>query len=347
MAITYTKQPPTDKLISLNNSILEFTTNLSNTTHAIIINSENDIELKIYPSPSGVYWANLKELYKTFFEMVDNVEIAYGRPPNITFVDNDAYKSVEIGIAVYNATTSENDVFEINLMRYAVQDLEEYKGLEFKSISPLKYTYFKGYPFDVQFWMPSSITVGDVSRMPMSFTDLHITKGINRVWGDTGDINSALFSAGYGTNLIYYKTKTVDCEGIYLKWLATDGSWRYWLFNQKHKETLKTKSLGQIFNDWFNPTESNAPSVEIGKTAERTKKLHATGLEHYEMENIQTLVTSPKVYIYKGTKGSAGTLADFYEVELLTQTFNSVDYGRNQFNIEFEIKLREQTISLI
>lgn len=347
MAITYTKQPPTDKLISLNNSILEFTSSLLSPIHAIITNSENDIELKIYPSPSGVFWVNLKELYKTFFEMVDNVEIAYGHTPNVTFVDNNAYKAVDLIITVYNATTNESDDFGINLMRYAVQDLDGYKGLEFQSISPIQYTYFKGYPFEVQFWMPSSITDGGISRMPMSLTGLHITKGINRAWGDTGDINSALFSVGDGTNLIYYTTKTIDCEGVYLKWLATDGSWRYWLFNQKHKDTLKTKSLGQIFNDWFDTTESNAPSIEIGKTAERTKKLHATGLEQYEKENLETLVTSPKVYIYKGTKGVAGSLADFYEVELLTQTFNSVDYGRNQFNIEFEIKLREQTITLI
>lgn len=348
MAITYTKQPPTDKLISVyNNSILEFTSSLSNPTHAILTNSINSYELKITPSPSGVFWANLKDLYKSFFELVDNVEIAYGHTPDVTFVDSDAYKSCEFTLIVYNSTTNEQDDFEINLMRYVLQSLEDYKDLEFKSISPIQYTYFKGYPIDVQFWMPSDITNGFVSRLPNSLINLNIDKGINRVWGDIGDENSAISAIGIGTTFITYITKAIDCDGVYLKWLATDGSWRYWLFNQKRKETLNVKSLGQLFNDWKVPSETTNPTIEIGKNSEMLTKLHATGLELYERDNIYTIIESPKVFLYKGTKGVEATLNDWLEVEVVTNSMIVNNYDGNTFGISVDIKMNRNTMTAV
>jgi hypothetical protein len=346
--ITYTKQPAADKLIPVyNNSILEFSSSLSSPTHAILTNSINSYELKIVPSPIGVFWVNLKYLYKSFFTFNDNVEPNYGKSPVLTFVDDNSFKTVELYLTIYNSTTNEQDDFSINLFRSVLQSKVENLDLLFQSISPIQYTYFKGYPFDVQFWMPSSITNGMISRLPNSLIGLTVEKGINRVWGDTGDENSAVSAIGIGTNIIYYITKTVDCDGIYLKWLASDGSWRYWLFNQKQKETINTKSLGQLYNDWNETADTISPTVEVGKTSEQTIKLHATALEPYERENIHTIIESPKVFLYTGTKGVEATLNDWLEVELVNNSMITNNYGRNGFNIDIDIRLNRNTMTMV
>lgn len=349
MAITFTKQPDNTQLISaFNNQIFEFSSNTLTAKSCTITNDVNSIELKLYPSPSSVFFVNLKHLYKTFFDFVDDVEISYGHSPNLTFEDLNAYKEVELTFTITDGSSTDETSITYGLTRSVIQDLENYKTKDFQTISPLQYTYFYGYPFDVQFYSPTEITgTGGISRLPNSLINQNFKKGINRVWGDIGDGNSQIFSIWTGTDLIQYKTKKVDCEGVYLKWLASDGSWRYWLFNQRYKETVNAKSLGQMDNDWNNPNESNAPIVEFGKSAEKPLKLHATGLEDYEHEHLNTLIDSPKVYLYKGTKGVLATLSDWYEVELVTNNIVSKNYERIQFNREFEIRHRINTMSLI
>jgi hypothetical protein len=271
-----------------------------------------------------------------------------GTSPNITFKDTDIQKEITYTITVYNATTSEQSNVVVNLMRYVIQDLHEYKGVGFQSISPIRYTYFKGFPFDVQFYADVNYNLtGAIEKNYSSFDELNFEKGVNRVYVDNGISNDAIISIGNGViKQIIYTPKVIDCDGIYLKWLSSDGSWRYWLFNIKHKESVKAKSKGKIFNDWFEPLRSQSPSIEIGRTAEKTMKLHATGLEPYERDNIATLITSPKVYLYKGEKGELATLEKFYEVELLTKSFIINEYDKNRFNTEIEILMREQTITM-
>lgn len=351
MAVIFTKQPDNSKLISaFNNQIFEFFSDTLTATSCIITNDINSIELKLYSSPSGFFFVNLKHLFKTFFDFVDNVEISYGQSPDLTFEDLNTYKEVELTFTITDGSATDTTSITYELIRAVIQDLENHKTKDFQTISPIQYTYFYGYPFDVQFYSPTVITgTGVVSRLPQSVINQNLKKGINRLWGDTGTGNSQVFSVGtdIGVEGIQYKTKKINCEGIYLKWLASDGSWRYWLFNQKNKETVNAKSLGQMDNDWSNPDESNAPIVEFGKSAEKTLKLHATGLEDYEHENLNTLIDCIKVYLYKGKKGVEAKLYDWYEVELATNNIVSKNYDRTQFNRDFEIKHRINTMSLV
>jgi hypothetical protein len=347
--MTITITPPTDKLITAyNNSIIEFISSLPDTTHAILTNNFNTYSIKLSPNSLNTIRFNIGDINKYVFNIVDNVPISLGATPNITFRDTDIQKEIVYTITVYNATTSDQFNVVVNLMRYVIQDLHEYQSADFHGISPVRYTYFKGFPFDIQFYANVNYQDGVVNRTGSVYEGLNFTKGANRIYIDNGLSNEAIIDIGHDqTELITYTPKTVDCDGVYLKWLSSDGSWRYWLFNVKHKETIKSKSIGKLFNDWFEPLRSQSPSIEIGRTAEKTMKLHATGLEPYERDNIATLITSPKVYLYKGKKGELATLEKFYEVELSTNSFVINEYDKNRFNTEIEILMREQTIAMI
>lgn len=343
MAITFTKQPDSTKLIpAFNNQVFEFSSStVTSPTHCLITNNVNSFVLKIYPNPSGVFWVNLKDLSKTFFEFKD--ADTFTSNPCVT----SSYATVTFNFAIYNDSTNDNTNKVYNVFRYVIQDLEseKTKGLERWSE---KYTYFKGFPFDITFSAFEEYNFDFSGIVNEEIKDY----GVIRLQLDNGE---GLLNLGVNNNLFYNKNsviikdtafKIIDCDGIYLKWLASDGSWRYWLFNQKYKETINTKSLGQMDNDWNNPSENNAPIIEFGKSAENKIKLHSGDLDDYENEHLATLITAPKVYLYKGTKGVAGTLADWYEVELLTNSFITSDYGRKEKYVSFEIGHRINTMSL-
>ena len=362
MAITFTKQPDNTKLIpAFNNQVFEFSSStVTSPTHCLITNNVNGFVLKIYPNPSGVFWVNLKDLSKTFFEFKD--EIPFTVYPGI-YQDVNFFKAVNFNFKVTNGTTNDALSKTLNLLRYVVQDLDNLKTTAFQFLSKnigfynnvKLFYFFKGFPFSIDVYTPINGYFNFSTYGGDTETNLTDSGCYRKNISDGNYIDHILdFGTGYSyfsfinddTDIISGYIKQIDCDGIYLKWLASDGSWRYWLFNQNSKDTITAKSLGQMDNDWNNPNESNAPVVEFGKSAENKIKLHSGDLDDYENEHLATLITAPKVYLYKGTKGVAGTLADWYEVELLTNTFITSDYGRKEKYVSVEIGHRINTMSL-
>ena len=140
--------------------------------------------------------------------------------------------------------------------------------------------------------------------------------------------------------------KVNECEGIYLKWMSNHDGWLYWLFNEKRKETINTKSLGTIENDFEDADITISPKISLGKTADKTYKLHATGIEQYERDIIETIIESPKVYLYTGELGVATTPQDWLEVELVTNSYLAQNYNKVLFNLEIDIKIKRNTMIL-
>ena len=148
------------------------------------------------------------------------------------------------------------------------------------------------------------------------------------------------------TGITFEIEKVDSCEGIYLKWYSNHDGWLYFLFNEKRKDTISVRSRGQLFNDFENAEDAVSPFVSLGKTGSNKIKLHATGLEQYERDIIETIIDSPKVYLFKGTKGVLATALDWLEVEVVTNSYLSQNYGKLKFNTEVDIEVNRNTMTL-
>ncbi len=208
-------------------------------------------------------------------------------------------------------------------------------------LKPIPYLkYWSGYPFDLTFYN------GELSYLEIAteFNDEIYTNEnrINRVVISNGNelIN---LERGYNNfvinNVSIQIEKITDvCEGHYLKWLNAFGGWNYWLF-YKGNDTLTTKDLGTIYNDYEDVLDTISPYVAIGKTSENNIVVQQELITPNEMLILNDLLESPKVYLFTGTQNEIVQPNDWLEVTIKAGSFRVVNSREKLNSLSLTIEL--------
>lgn len=131
---------------------------------------------------------------------------------------------------------------------------------------------------------------------------------------------------------------TEVCSGHYLKWLNAFGGWNYWLF-YKGNDTLTTKDLGTIYNDYEDVVDTISPYVAIGKTSENNIVVQQELITQNEMLILNDLLESPKVYLFTGTPNEVVQPNDWLEVTIKAGSFRVVNSREKLNSLSLTIEL--------
>jgi hypothetical protein len=167
-------------------------------------------------------------------------------------------------------------------------------------------------------------------------------KRINRIIFSNGNELITLEN-GYNQMLInsteFYIEQISDaCDGHYLKWLNSFGGWNYWLFN-KGNDTLTTKDLGTIFNDYEDVVDTISPYVAIGKTSENNITVRQDNITPQEFLILNDILESPKVYLFTGLQNEVVQLNDWLEVTIKSGAFRVSNAREKMTNLNLTIEL--------
>lgn len=130
-----------------------------------------------------------------------------------------------------------------------------------------------------------------------------------------------------------------SCNSIFLRWLAPDGSFGFYLFEGNYRETTQVELEG-TYRKSFNRID-NLKGINRVKKKNQFKKFQVgmTGLDKNDSDGISTLLGSPMVYMITPNPSTG-----FYnEVEVIVQpgTFAIKAAKANLFDIEFSFVFPE------
>lgn len=201
-------------------------------------------------------------------------------------------------------------------------------------------TYFKswlGYPFDITYYNGLlNDLYFDVNGEQFIFTNKN---RINRVIFSDGKTNYFNLQNSYNViNEFYIEQISDACNGHYLKWLNSFGGWNYWLFN-KGNDTLTTKDLGTIFNDYADVVDTISPYVAIGKTSENNIVVRQDNITPDEFLILNDILESPKVYLFTGLQNEVVQANDWLEVTIKSGAFRVSNAREKMTNLNLTIEL--------
>jgi hypothetical protein len=209
-------------------------------------------------------------------------------------------------------------------------------------LKPIPYLkYWSGYPFDFTWY--------DGTKSNLEFTingNLETYTNdteINRVVISNGSNEFITLNIGYNTINDFQIEKITDhCKGHYIKWLNSFGGWNYWLF-YKGNDTLTTKDLGQIFNDYNDVVDTVSPYVSIGKTSENNIAITQDNITPNEMLILNDLLDSPKVYLFTGLPNQKTKCKEWLEVNIKQGTFRVSNSREKMTSLNITIELPANT----
>lgn len=270
-----------------------------------------------------------------------------GVDPIIDYTDY-IYKDLSVEYIIYYTNNTQDTNTQYYAFLSAYVNPQDYKKLYtnypynlytskimLKPISYLK--YWTGYPFDFT-WYDG--TQSDLEFIINGVTETYInTNRINRVVVSDGETNYFNLQNGYNTvNDFYIEQIANACNGHYLKWLNSFGGWNYWLFN-KGNDTLTTKDLGTIFNDYEDVIDTISPYVAIGKTSENNIVVRQDNITPDEFLILNDILESPKVYLFTGLQNEIVQSNDWLEVTIKAGAFRVSNSREKMTNLNLTIEL--------
>lgn len=360
MAIVFSKSLNENNLLfSYNNNTVTFKSNSSLVVSKATVNFSNRV-FTLFPDPNGNFHFNFKYSISTLLNnnnFADTTCFDIARKEATTFKDRviadggtfEAFECLvnqiyDIGIDPIVGWTDEvlgnlNVVFTTFYTNNTTSTLtKNYKFLSAyvnaknipanypynwsttqMMLKPIPYLkYWEGYPFDFTWYDGTqSELYFDINGNQFFYNN---DEFINRIIISNGieliDLNN-----GYNTiNEIQVEKITDACSGHYIKWLNSYGGWNYWLFF-KGNDTLTTKDLGQIYNDYYDVVDTVSPYVSIGKTSENNISVFQDNITPNEMLILNDLLESPKVYLFTGVQNQITNCHDWLEVNLKSGSF--------------------------
>jgi hypothetical protein len=148
-----------------------------------------------------------------------------------------------------------------------------------------------------------------------------------------------------GTELQIEKITDI-CEGHYIKWLNSFGGWNYWLF-YKGNDTLTTKDLGTIFNDYEDVVDTISPYVSIGKTSENNIAVVQDNITQNEMLILNDLLDTPKVYLFTGTPNQNVQCKEWLEVNIKSGAFRVSNSREKMNSLSLTIEIPTNTTKIL
>lgn len=356
MAIIFDKQiTDVNLLLSYNNNTLVFKTNSVSQVKMATVSFQG-LVFTLFPDPANKFYFNFKYSVSTLLNENNFADENVFTTNILNNYTDKIFKSFNATFTIFfTNNTTETTTYQYNFLS-AFVNLQNYKQL-YPGYPFLKNTkmflkpntflkYWPGYPMDFTFYngLLNDLTI-IVNGDPNTYTN---TNRINRVLVDNGDetfgITEAFgLSEGYNTisiNSVQIQLEKISnaCDGHYLKFLNLFGGWNYWLFN-KGNDTLTTKDLGTINNDYEDILNTTSPFVSMGKTSENNITIKQENITPSELLILNDILESPKVYLFTGNKNEVAALNDWLEVTIKSGAFRVSNSKEKMTNLNLTIEL--------
>lgn len=369
--IVFTTDIATDKLLlAYNNNVVEFySDNVILPTKAIV--SIGSSTKTLFPAPNGKFYLNFKEWITSLIN-TDNYK------DNISFEIDLAYdwtsKVYLNELITFTITLVNNDTETISRDVKFISSflqVEDYKlkfpisnsltnpvvlsPYENRSNQSCFIKYWEGYPIDLTIYTGSSNNIRIENLTNLTFNNFEIEGIVSRIALDNGDTNLTienLLPIMTGFNNLKVTSNELDyfielekisdnCDGHYFKWVNELGGWSYWLFPFGNRNR-RTRDLGELNNDFNNLDITTSPTVQLGKTSNDTIQLTSDVVNEKESIVLNSIIDSPKIYLFTGQPFAKANFNDWLEVSLTTSDIRIVNAKEklNRFNLTFELPQR-------
>jgi hypothetical protein len=292
--------------------------------------------------------------FEAFDCLVEQIE-DLGIDPIIDWTDN-IYKEFSVVYKIFYTNDTEDTSTQVYSFLSAYVNYQDYKKLytgfpynAFASkmmLKPIPYLkYWNGYPFDFTWYDGYERELYfNVNAEEFYFENYN---RINRVIVSNGGNEFISLNAGYNTINEFQVEKITDiCEGHYIKWLNSFGGWNYWLF-YKGNDTLTTKDLGQIYNDYNDVVDTVSPYVSIGKTSENNIAVVQDNITQNEMLILNDLLDTPKVYLFTGTPNQNVQCKEWLEVNIKSGAFRVSNSREKMNSLSLTIEIPTNTTKIL
>jgi hypothetical protein len=360
-------------LLAYVNNVVEFSSDNVLAKNKATISIGTSIKT-LFPSPTGTFYLNFKDWITSIINVdnfTDTLQADIIGSGYIYDWTNKAYLNEVITFTVFFSDDSFETAARSVKWLSAYLQLEDFKikypinasllnpvvlsprKLDTNQTSSVK--YWDGYPFDITVYSAngSNLTIlNQTNLLSYTFTDVDI---INRIVISDGDTSTTIegdFPLMEGINNLKLTSSSLDyflllekindsCEGHYVKWINELGGWSYWLFYNGNKNR-KTKDLGELYNDFNNLEDTISPTVQIGKTSNDIITVTSDIINEDEKTLLESIIDSPKIYLFTGQPYAKANYNDWLEVSLNTADFRIVNAKErlNKFNLIFELPQR-------
>lgn len=378
MALITTRKPVDTKwLFKANNHILTFYSDDGGLTteYAEIVIDGISEPIVIYPNIDDTFWFNFKDYFNVLFERIkDEID-----PTGVTNSDIDTFvfdwtksvKVINVTWKVYHTDTSFVSDTDLLYVVHGVEDLYKHKrgvtkdGLNNHYLTPLSVgsttrhyaRYWHGFPFDIGFTqaIPNVVSPQRWKNLTngIETPDITTPHACQRMFLSNGDTTHTLedfmpLVNGYNeirmpeTNNTYVYLdlwKMTESCGVYLKWYNNKGGYSYWLFSEFHAETLNTKGLGMINNDFEELGNTVSPSVSLGREGREGMNLMYENLNADDYNYLKSLFLSQKIYLFTGEPFAKNSFNDWLEIGLSNVSAPPRDFKGRVPRIDFKINL--------
>ena len=277
----------------------------------------------------------------------------------------------------FTDTTSESDTREVFFLN-GVEQLQNYQRNETQStgqfvfLSPLTpqtnnnyyVKYWEGFPFDVSILRRTETRQFSVRNNTNLLSTVFTARGqITRLFfsdGNTDETIDDFLPIAVGRNVLQMSNNNYDVEdptpiyenvfltvdkqtecneGVYVKWYNNYGGYSYWKFSKFFTQNINVRSLGELNTDFDNLENTYGTSAEIGFNANDRLTVSTDLLSVEEQSLLQSLFTSPKVYLFTGLPYSRASVNDWVEVKKLTNSFplRNIKSQPVSFSMQFEL----------
>ena len=337
------------------------------------------LNIRLYPNPSGKFWVNLMPYVKALIntrDFSDNLQTNIQSPLPESFVytyangtDDGVYLGLRIKFAIiFEDETTEDTTYDLawiagvqqigNNIALSKNDINVLSPLMPQTTNKHYIKYWQGYPFDISIYY-NSLYLKLKNNTNLLSADFEVDIFINRLFfsdGRTDETIEDVLPMVEGFNEIrilkegeeHTNDKFLVIEkmpytcGVYLKWFNNMGGYSYWLFENTYSIDRSTKHLGEIERDFNNLENTRARIATIGKQSQDTIRVVAELLNENEKAVIETIIDSPKIYLFTGNPFSQNSYSDWTEVSLKTSSVRLKNPRQPLTNFTFDLELPER-----
>lgn len=341
--IVITNQPLNPPHNAYNNSIIEFGVDAGSPTLSKI--TVGGFVFEIFPDVQGKFYFNFKSIATSLINgnmFGDDIVVT---DPNVyLYPDPSLFLEINVNIEVeLEAAASVITSLTFPFLKSVEQvRRNRYNNSELMLLTPnatdaCYLSYFEGLPFDISVYSDVARNVTVLNKRTGMTLILPLTKGVNRVFISNGENDNLGFESQLplylGVNELEFKIgtvihftlfldkKPVEC-GKLLKWFNPSGGWSYFRFQSIYINTIKSKTIDRVNQDFKNLNDAIGNISITGKETEGEISLFTGLLDLHERNLLDTLVSSPKVFMYGNEILQPFEEHDYVEVEIDNGSFS-------------------------
>ncbi|WP_299153079.1 hypothetical protein [uncultured Christiangramia sp.] len=341
-------------LNAFNDNVIRFR---ANGIDKMTLDANEDLEIKLYPDPTGEYYLNLKDFATV---MINQNKFADEIVPDIeasgyVYEDPTLFLKLDLDFSAINFNSAATYYFLKSVSQIAnyfeKQVNESYILLPKHGLSH-KVTYYEGYPFDVPVFSNAIQDVLIKNKTTGHDVQLSFQQNTNRLFFSQGSENFTIedvmpLQTGMNRLELSFGNKKIDLilnkkESVcapYFKFYRNSGGWGYIRFLPEVAITDKTKDGKDVRVDFNGIQNTLTRILNEGKETTVELEMYTELLEPWEMENFKDFQKSPRVEMYVSDLFQKQTSKSWIGVQVksssLETTKRKTQKNRERVKIEF------------